>query len=119
MRRRFLHVMLALLLLALAALPAAPAATVLAQEDDEIPPFTGTVWLTTDPENFERLSQTTFTADTERIYGAIALRWWERTGSEQDVPVEITFFPPSGKPWRDVEWLDDDVVTISDDYFAE
>lgn len=77
--------------------------------------FTGRVWVTTDPEDFENLDETTFTTDTEVIYAGIAL-WWESTeGMEAEVPVEIEFIAPNGRPWRGSEWYDDDQLTIADD----
>lgn len=77
--------------------------------------FTGRVWVTDDPEDFENLDETTFTTGLEVIYAGIALWWESAEGVQVEVPVEIEFVAPNGRPWRDTEWYDDDQLTISDD----
>ncbi|MCZ7572863.1 MAG: Ig-like domain-containing protein [Ardenticatenaceae bacterium] len=77
--------------------------------------FTGRVWVTTNPDDFDNLDETTFTLGVEAIYAGIALWWESPEGVDAEVPVEIEFVAPTGRPWRDTEWYDDDQLTITDD----
>ncbi|HYN87978.1 MAG TPA: Ig-like domain-containing protein, partial [Ardenticatenaceae bacterium] len=118
MRQRAFRWLLPLLLVLSMVVPAGSALAA-PQAQDDAPSITGAVWVTTDPEDFENLEETTFSTDVDTIYAGMAIRFEEQVEDEVSAEVDISFVTPAGRPWRDAEWYeadDDAEIVISSDF---